>query len=139
MSKKTTILPDNILRRMDKKDRVDLGKAGVTAEEANEKQQQRNEREVHRQIENWLRLKGIWFSHSRMDRKTTQALGTPDFIFSYIYMGAMIDKIPTAVEVKVGGNKLTPEQESVRMSMLANGWTYHIVSSLEQLKAITRL
>ncbi len=136
---KTTVLPDNILRRMDPKDRASLGKAGVTAAEAVEKQLNQTEREVHKDIANYLRQHDVWFSHSRMDRKTTQALGVPDFVFCYVSVENMVALVPTAVEVKVGGRKLTSEQESARMLMLSNGWTYHIVANVTQLMEIVKL
>lgn len=136
---KTTVLPDNILRRMDPRDRAKLGKAGVTAAEAGEKRLRKEESELHKHIANYLRQHNVWFSHSRMDRKTTQQCGTPDFLLCYIYFGAMIEKMPTAIEVKVGGRKLTQDQESVREQMVANGWRYHVVSSLQELVEIVKL
>ncbi len=75
-----------------------------------------------------------------MDRKTTQQRGVPDFMFAYVRAFGVADfAMPTAVEVKVGTNKLTEDQEGVRTAMEKNGWQYFVVSSLEELMKVVRL
>ena len=43
---------------------------------------------------------------------------------------------PIAIEVKVGGNTLSEEQDKVRKQMLENGWNYRVVNSLEMMLSI---
>ncbi len=131
---KSTVLPENILRRMEPKERAKLGKAGKTAEECSEIVLAKREKDVQKHISNWLRQKDIFFFWSRTDRRTTTQPGTPDFAFicfrHRMSSDAPSKMMPCAVEVKVGGNKLSPEQEKVRKQMVENGWNYFVVDSL---------
>lgn len=115
-----------------------MGKAGVTSAEAQSKHDAVAEREVHKHIANWLRQHDIWFCHSRMDRKTTNQNGCPDFLFVWQPVYAIVAPVPMAIEVKVGNNKLSEEQKRVRLDMIRNGWNYHVVSSLDDLRAIVK-
>lgn len=85
-----------------------------------------NEKQLQEQIANWLRLHDTWFTRNRMDRKTTNSVGTPDFLCA-------IKGIPVAIECKMVGNPLSPEQEQVRLQMQANGWQYWTVYRLEEV------
>jgi hypothetical protein len=87
------------------------------------------ERELHKLIINELLRRGIFFIHSRMDRKSTQALGTPDFAF-------VIGGLPVAVECKTATGSLTQEQRAVSILMQHNGWAYHIVRSFDEFRAV---
>lgn len=85
------------------------------------------ERELHDQIEQWLRMKGVrCIVHSRMDKKTTQKKGVPDFLF--VMRGNAF-----AIEVKVGNNQLTKEQEAWLVDAAVDGWICRVVRSLDQL------
>lgn len=141
MSDRTTILPENILRRMKPEDRASLGKSGMLAREAQDKFAANCEKQVHKQIENWLRLRGIFFIHSRTDKKTTNAVGTPDFVFAWNWeRSPFIDRTtPVAVEVKVNGNKLSDAQKAVRKQMIEDGWNYNVVDSLPQMLAVLNI
>lgn len=77
------VLPDSVLRCMPKDERAKLGKAGVTAAEAQAKLDCQRERELQRHIANELRQRNIPFQQTRMDRKTTGTIGWPDFTFAY--------------------------------------------------------
>lgn len=72
-----TTLPDAFKRRMAGRPK---GKEWQTTEEAQAKFEARQERDLHEKFEQWLRLNGIAYVHSRMDRKATTASGTLDFI-----------------------------------------------------------
>lgn len=65
------------------------------------------EREIQDQIEAFLRSLGpeCYYVRSRMDKPTTNAVGTPDFIGWYL-------GTPFAFEVKRKGRKPTPEQQA---------------------------
>lgn len=91
------------------------------------------ERELHDQIEQWLRMKGVrCIVHSRMDKKTTQKKGVPDFLF--VMKGNAF-----AIEVKVGNNQLTKEQEAWLVDAAVDGWICRVVRSLDQLIASVAL
>lgn len=101
-------------------------KSPTFMQESNAKADAKAEKELHRQIEQFLRMKGVRaIVHSRMDRKTSQAKGVPDFLFC-------VSGHPMAVECKVGDNKLTPEQMRWIEDMHADGWETALVTSLEQ-------
>lgn len=83
----------------------------------------KNERQLQEMIANYLRLHDIWFCRSRMDRRTTTAVGTADFLLAYHGM-------PVALEAKMPGAKQTPEQVTTMEAMRHNGWCYYVVHSL---------
>lgn len=124
---KTTFLPDNFLKRMSPEDRKALGKAGVTNEEAVKKFALKKEKELHDQIEQFLRLHGVTYRHDRMDRKTTGTVGWPDFTF--VWRG-----IPIALECKLPSGLVTPEQAKVINGLTNDGWKVRVVYSLGQVK-----
>lgn len=129
---KPVVLPENILNKMSPDDRKKLGKAGATKAECDAKQLAKSEKEVHKQISQWLTLHDIYFCHSRMDRKTTNQRGQPDYMFAWKFDRAALAR-PVAIEVKVGSNKLSDEQKDVMMQMETNGWFYFLVDSLPLL------
>lgn len=91
------------------------------------------EKELHRQIEQWLRMKGVrCIVHSRTDKRTTQAKGVPDFLFVAFAR-------PYAIEVKVGANKLTTEQERWLSDSVMDGWHCRVVRSLDDLIAFVAI
>jgi hypothetical protein len=110
-------------------DRKALGKAGMLPEEAEAAFIAKNERQLHDQIANLLRLRRIWFCHSRTDRKTTQAKGVPDFLLA-------LNGAAVAIEVKYGPGKLSDDQERCIAHMRACGWSVHVVRDLEAVRAI---
>lgn len=122
-----TILSQSFLKCLDPDERKRLGKAGLLASEAQARYDAKSEKRVHTQIENWMRLNDIFYVHSRTDRKTTNKVGLPDFLFAWPFAGEIR---PVAVEVKVNGNKLSTEQANVRQQMIRNWWKYFLVSSL---------
>lgn len=102
-----TVLPDALLRRMDPAERAKLGKAGMTAEEGRAHAATCRERELHKLIFQDLRRRELFFIHSRMDKRSTNNKGLPDFII-ILYGGAAL-----AVEVKVEGGHVSAAQEKV--------------------------
>jgi hypothetical protein len=61
------------------------------------------ERELHQHVHNWLYKERIYFVTSRMDKRTTQRKGVPDFVCCV--KGRFV-----AIELKVPGQKQTEEQ-----------------------------
>src|ERR1043165_8946289 len=113
---KATVLPNNYLKCLSAKDRKALGKAGLTAEEAIAAYEAKSERELQRQIVSLLRLKGIEPIVSRMDKRTSNNIGTPDILFAVIGSYRASDTA-CAWEVKLPGRDLSEDQERMKIRM----------------------
>ncbi len=109
---------------------VPKGLLPITNEER-EKAMQRSEREAQKEISQFLRVSGIWFVNPPMNRKSALPTGAPDFIFAR-------NGSPTALEVKVWGNKPRPEQNACHEAMRRNGWLVYVVSGAAEVKDIFR-
>jgi hypothetical protein len=126
-------------------DRAELGRAGRLQAEADAIAASRSEKALQRQIENYLRLRGIEAIRSRMDRKTSNNVGCPDFLFAVTTHRQWIEHdgdwghlvAAVALEVKLPGKKLDPEQEKMQAAMTKrpNAWTHRVVNSVEEVKA----
>lgn len=125
------ILPNHILEKLPAAERAKLGKAGMTAAEANAAFVARNERQLQRQIHNELMRRGIWHDLDATNKRRTGTLGTPDFLFS-------INGRACALEVKFEGGRLRPEQEEAIRQMTANGWRVTVVRTLQDAIAFIK-
>lgn len=125
------LLPDKVLRLLSPADRRSLGKAGLTAEEAVLAGRVKVERDLQNLIESYFRLRGVFAIRSRMDKKTTTPVGTPDFMLA-------LDGEAIAIEAKLPGEELTPEQETMRkiLTEAPNGWRWLTVHSLDPIKEL---
>jgi hypothetical protein len=88
------------------------------------------EKELQGQIRSILGHKGIVAIQSRMDKRTSNQVGTPDFLFA-------VDGKAVCWECKLPGGKLSPEQERMK-ELLAhepNGWTYRVIHSVDEALA----
>jgi hypothetical protein len=91
---------------------------------------QLSERDLHDAILNTCRARGFYPVHSRMDKPTTTALGTPDLII------ALPNGKTLWIECKVGKAKLTPEQNA-RLAFLHHlGHEAHVVRSPEEFSKL---
>ena len=97
--------------------------------ERHAKEDEKLERELHKLIANELLRRVIFAIHSRMDRKSTQALGTPDWCF-------VVAGKPVAVECKTATGQLTKEQKAVSVLMMHNGWCYNVVRSFDEFRCV---
>lgn len=86
------------------------------------------EKELHRQLSDLLRSMGVPFGHARMDKRSTLAVGYPDFTFPF--GGKFV-----AWEAKVGKNKLSPEQEAFRRQIEICGGVYRVITNLDEALA----
>jgi hypothetical protein len=141
-------LTDKIVRMIGKADRQKFGLR--TLDEVAAQSEVKSERELHKQVANLLRLRGIEFVESRMDRKTTNQVGTPDFLFAIQHKpkpdGSTASLLNWAVacgwEIKMPNKKLDVEQEKMfeRMPVQPNGWRCCVISSVDQaLEELKRL
>jgi hypothetical protein len=122
-------LPDHFLSKLPPEERKKLGRAGMTSEEAQARYEAKTERELQKQIWQFLRRNQIYFVQPRIDKKTTTRKGTPDFIAAC--EGAFV-----AIETKCKNTKgqLTKEQEEVMAEVLQSGGIYLLVYSLEEVQ-----
>ncbi len=123
---KLSNITDSMLKLMRATDRKALRLQ--TSDEAMNAFVARSEKELQVQIANLLNQRGIWHYCARMDRKTTAAKGTPDFL-------ACCRGVPIAWEVKFDGGKLSPEQEWTRDKMISNGWEWRLITNLGAARA----
>lgn len=128
------LLPPNVLRYMSTQEQKRLGY--VSPEKVKAKSSAARERELHDQVANLLRLRGVrYLGHSRMDRKTSRRKGEPDFIFSH--RSPKLDDIaePCAIELKTDSGELSEEQRLCIADMRQDGWEVLIARNLEDVKA----
>ena len=101
---------------------------GVTPE-ARRKAAAKDEREIQKQIAGYLRLIGAYYIQSRMDRRTTNQTGTPDFIV--LWRGKV-----HFWEVKCPWSpKLRLEQTQAKMSIEGNGGNWKMITALHEAQA----
>ena len=122
----TSPIPDRILRLMAKKDRPP---GQLTWEEAQAKATVKAERDLQRQIAQYLRLQTLPFYCARMDKRTTNRIGQPDFLIC-------LDGRFVAWVVKVGRNQPSGEQEGELALIRQNGGLAYVVRSFEQARAL---
>ena len=114
-----TILPDTFLSCIDAKDRLPMGKSGLTAGECDEKFLRKRERDLRNQVIGYLRIREIEFCTARTDKRSRMTVGWPDITCA-------IGGYPVAFELKSATGKLSPEQELCHAKMLKNGWNVFV-------------
>lgn len=119
-------IPNHILNLMDCKDRLPLGKAGVTSTEAQEKIDAKSEKDLQNLIAQYLRQKDIPYIRQAMNKKTTGMPGWPDFCLPF--KGNFF-----AIECKVGANKLSQDQEKCKYMIEKNGGIFIEARTLKQV------
>ncbi len=125
-------LPENVRRCMPKDEREGFGKAAMTSAEGEAKFKERNERAFQRQISDYLRMKGVNFVfNARMDCKTSNPVGTPDFLFCF--RGCFI-----AIEAKQPGTYPTKEQADVLKAIEKDGGRVSVVRTLHEVVELLR-
>lgn len=85
----------------------------------------KSEKELQEQITGFLERNGTVVIRSRMDKKTSINVGTPDLLFS-------IRSRAVGFEVKLPGQKPTEQQRNMMQRMTENGWICRVVESYPQ-------
>jgi hypothetical protein len=81
------------------------------------------EKQVHEQFTNWLNQRELLYDHQRMDKRTRNPKGIPDYIVGVA--GLMV-----CIEFKVHGRKLTKEQEEWRRKAVEKSKVqYHVLDN----------
>ena len=88
------------------------------------------EAEIHDEIVKICREHSWYFVHSRMDKRTTCGIGTPDF-FIFMPGGHVV-----AIECKSGNAKLRPEQQAVFAWLTKLGFGCTIIRSVEKARMV---
>lgn len=125
------IIPEHFLRLMPEADRRAMGKAGMTIPEIADRNAAKLEKQIHDQIEAYLRIQGITYRHDRMDRKTTGTVGWPDFTFA-------VNGAPVAIEVKRPGQRPTADQIDVMAGLVRDGWNVRVVFGVADVVDLVR-
>lgn len=126
------VLPENILKCMRPEDRRKLGQK--TAAEVLAQGEATSEKALQKQIVGLLRLKGIEPIVSRMDRRTSNNIGTPDILFAVdCSSDENIRPCACAWEIKMPQGKLSREQEQMATKLLMhpNCWCWRVIRSVD--------
>lgn len=102
---------------------------GPTEPAAPTKEELKTEKQLQEQIVGFLERNNTVVIRSRMDRKTSTNVGTPDLLFA-------VRMRPVAFEVKLKGRKPTKEQTEMMLRMTGNGWACFIVESYDEAVTI---
>jgi hypothetical protein len=91
----------------------------------------RMERDLHREVYNELnrRRPEVWFVDSRMDRKTTQRKGIPDFL-------CCVNGGFLAIELKLAGHKPTEDQQRELNDLTLSGGVAFVARSVNEVIAV---
>ena len=139
------VIPENILKCMSPEDRRKAGQK--TAAEVMAQGEAKSEKELQRAIVGLLRLKGIEPIVSRMDRRTSNNVGTPDILFAVEtkseaegIAGGFLITIACAWEVKMPGKSLEPHQRKMSETLAnsPNGWRVRVIHSIDEALALLR-
>ena len=84
------------------------------------------ESDLHDRVYEWCRSHALYAVHSRMDRRTTQAKGVPDYLIAFPH------GVTLWLELKRPKGKATPEQSGAllalnvlgHISAMADNWQY---------------
>jgi hypothetical protein len=121
------IVPEHLLVLMSKEDRKFLGKTGFTVQELKELHERDTERKIHDDIESYLRRNRIPYDHSRMDKKSTNKLGDPDF---KVYVRNRV----LFMEIKKPGGKLSEDQKTRIAELKAAGNEVYLCFSYDEAR-----
>lgn len=119
------LLSDKWLRLVSPQDRATLGLK--TFEDMAKEAWAKTEKQLQKQIVQYLSLRGIEVIRSRMDKRTTGTKGTPDLIFSV--RGPNGIPMPCAFEVKMDTGVVSRAQNDMlqRLKTSPNAWNVRVV------------
>jgi hypothetical protein len=102
---------------------------GSTKEERAEKYTARLERELHGQFSGFLKRHEDFIAlvvHSNTAKPTRSTPGTPDYCIHFMSGNSLF------IEMKVGGNKLSPEQDEITTRLRNAGFRVLITDSYHE-------
>lgn len=126
MGIKVSEITDALLKLMNPSDRHPLGKAGITFDEAEAKRVRLAESREHAVVMNWSRKNNLFVIHARTSSRVHDLpAGWPDFTLIHGPKHLL-------VEMKIGSNKLSPEQQKVKTQIESEGGEVWIKHSADQ-------
>ena len=125
----SAILPPNVLRCMDAKERKAMGKAGELPEEIQARVDEKSHRELQNDLVALLSLRGVTPLAAPGVGKSKMKLGWPDLTFAY-------RGVPCVWEIKVGRDTLRTEQIQLQAELQKpeNGWRHAVIRSVQEAK-----
>lgn len=126
-----TDLTDKQRAMLDPKERRLAGRAGMTAQEAQEKYLAGQELALQSDIANYLRLHQIEYIKPDPRKKSPLPPGWPDFTFAY-------RERAIGIEAKSSVGKLGPDQIQQHERMRKNGWLIVVARSVADVQAALR-
>lgn len=127
-------LTDAIRRMLPPEEKKRLGVAALTMSELIDRVSVKTERDLQNQVAAFLRLKDIPFYTSRMDRRTTNRVGQPDFLCCVPPRGILL-----GLECKLPGEEPTEDQWREIKAIKAAGGIAWVVHSLAEVKSLFEL
>lgn len=126
-------VPDEFKRYLAPAEKKRLGVAALTLDELISRQTIKTEKQLQQQIADYLRLRGIPFYRSRMDKRTTNKRGQPDFLCCVArpIIGRFV-----AFECKLPGQHPTEEQQRELEAIRNAGGIAAVVYDLIAVKTI---
>ena len=125
---KLEVFPEHFLRCMSKEDRKAIGQ--FTAAESRQRYERGQERELKRDVLNWLNLQGAWVFEQRMDKRTRGKRGVPDLIVCTPPNGRFL-----AIELKTHAARLEPAQATELERIRGAGGVAVVARCLEDVMA----
>ena len=119
-----TVPTEGFLQALPPEEREKLGKAGLTKAEARALYEHRQERELQRDVWNYLTLKGVYFESDRMDKRTSGKKGRADF-------RCCVDGKFLALECKVETGTLSKAQAAEAARLRKSGGKFAVVFTLQ--------
>lgn len=128
-------LTDNMVALMSPKDRKLIGLK--TRQEHLEKQEAKSERQLQRQIVQYLRLRGIEPLWHRTDKRSHATIGWPDITAAVKVHGI---PMPLGIEVKFGTGTLSREQTDMhaRLQASPNCWRIVVIRNFTEVVDLLR-
>jgi hypothetical protein len=115
-----------LARNLDPLDSLPSERMAQGLEPVETKFQKGQERDLHEKFEGWCRINGVAVVHSRMDRKTSQACGVPDFVCLKNGAGCCVEFKAHAIP----NDHLSDEQEAWMISAVDAGVPYLLTNDL---------
>lgn len=123
-------IPAHVLRLMSPEDRP-KGPAGMLPEDCAAATLAGEERELQKQVRQFLNLKDIAFINSDPRKKSPLPEGWPDFTLAY-------RGVPIGLEMKTIAGKLSADQSRAHAKLSANGWVILTPRSLQEVQRLFR-
>lgn len=126
-----SVLSEGLLQALPTAERKRLGRAGMTKAEAQAKYTAGKEKELQREIAQWLNGQEIYFESDRMDARTSGKRGRADFrVCVPVRIGGTVEGRWLSVEAKTEAGTFSKEQAAEAARLRKSGGRFLIAFSL---------